>query len=188
MRDKLLLAAAVLLTATMPLQAQADCKKKLAEVDQRMASPQMAANQRNAVQQFRDRAAQMCNQGNDATAMQTLGIIEMMLPPSQAQQERAAAAKQVDERTKSRLTNKFLQGVWCSVSGEERAQLVFAANGTYRACFPNSATRSYGSCTRSKATAKWIENSGRVESLEQDRMVIARRETYKRGDCSRHGR
>ena len=64
------LTAAIVISALLSLQVQAACKETLAEVDQRMASQQMDANQRNAVQMFRDRAAGMCSQGHDAAAMQ----------------------------------------------------------------------------------------------------------------------
>lgn len=89
MYEKLILTIIILLTALLPLQAKVGCKEKLAEVDQRMASPQMYANQRNAVQMFRDEAAVMCAQGNEATAMQTLSMIKMMLPPSQTNRNRS---------------------------------------------------------------------------------------------------
>ena len=187
------LAAAILVAVFLPLQAQAACKEKLAEVDQRMASPQMDANQRNAVQMFRDQAAGMCSQGNEAAAMQTLVLIEMMLPPSQAQQEQAAADRKADDLTKSRLTNEFLEGVWCSMTGEERVQLVFAANGTYQPCFPDSMTQGYGQCVSPKSTAEWLDRYDRDESRGNDQIVLASRRSpgsmvYKRGECKLHGR
>jgi hypothetical protein len=188
-----ILAAIILMTALPPLQVTAACKEKLAEVDQRMASPQMDVNQRNAVQMFRDQAAGMCDQGHDASAMQTLGIIEMMLPPSQAQQAQAAADKDADGLTKARLTNEFLAGTWCSMSGEERVQLVFSADGTYQPCFPSSATQSYGQCIASKSTAEWLNGFERDDSSDQDQMSLGSRRrpgsmVYKRGECKVHGR
>jgi hypothetical protein len=89
MYEKLILTIVILMISLLPLQAEVGCKEKLAEVDQRMASPQMYANQRNAVQMFRDEAAEMCAQGNEATAMQTLIMIKMMLRPSQANRNRS---------------------------------------------------------------------------------------------------
>ena len=193
MRERFILTAVVLMATLLPLHTQAACKEKLAEVDQRMASPQMDANQRNAVQMFRDQAAGMCSQGNDAAAMQTLGFIEMMLPPSQAQQEQAAADRKSDDQTKSRLTNEFLEGVWCSMTGEERVQLVFAADGTYQPCFPDSMTRGYGHCVSPESTTEWLERYDRDESLDKNQIVLASRRSpgsmiYKRGDCKLHGR
>ena len=193
MREKSIVTAIVLMVALLPLQATAGCKEKLAEVDQRMASPQMDANQRNAVQMFRDQAAGMCDQGNDATAMQTLGLIEMMLPPSQAQQEQAVADREADELTKARLGNEFLEGVWCSMSGEERVQLVFAANGTYQPCFPDSMAQGYGQCGSSQSTEEWLDEYERDESLDRDEIALGSRRypgsmVFKRGECKLHGR
>lgn len=106
MYERLILIIVILMIALLPLQAKVGCKEKLAEVDQRMASPQINAHQRNAVQMFRDQAAEMCAQGNEATAMQTLNIIEMMLPPSQSQQKKVAVVKEADELTKSHPTSE----------------------------------------------------------------------------------
>ena len=193
MRERPTLTTIVLMAVLLPLQVTAACKEKLAEVDQRMASPQMDANQRNAVQMFRDQAAGMCAQGHEATAMQTLGLIQMMLPPSQAQQAQADADREADEATKARLTNEFLQGIWCSMSGEERVQLVFAANGTYQPCFPDSMTMSYGQCGPSRSTREWLDEYERDESLDRDEMALGSRRYpgsmhYKRGECKLHGR
>jgi len=193
MRDKSIVTAIVLMVVLLPLQATAACKEKLAEVDQRMASPQMDANQRNAVQMFRDQAAGMCAQGNDATAMQTLGLIEMMLPPSQAQQTQAIADREADELTKARLSDEFLEGVWCSMSGEERVQLVFTANGTYQPCFPDSMTQGYGQCGASQSTREWLDKYERDESLDRDEIALGSGRypgsmVFRRGDCKLHGR
>lgn len=84
MYEKLMLIIVILMFALLPLHAKVGCKEKLAEVDQRIASPQMYENQRNAVKMFRDQAAEMCTQGNEATAMQTLSMVEMILSPSHA--------------------------------------------------------------------------------------------------------
>lgn len=193
MRKKSVVMAIVMIAVLLPLHATAACKEKLAEVDQRMASPQMDANQRNAVQMFRDQAAEMCTQGHEATAMQTLGLIEMMLPPSQAQQAQAVADREADELTKARLSNEFLAGVWCSMSGEERVQLVFAANGTYQPCFPDSMTMGYGQCGPSRPTRDWLEEYERDESQDRDEMALGSRRypgsmVFKRGECQLHGR
>lgn len=88
MYEKFILIIVILLFALLPLQAKVGCKEKLSEVDQRLAKPQMYANQRNAVKMFRDQAAEMCAQGNEATAMQTLSMVEMMLSPSQVKRNR----------------------------------------------------------------------------------------------------
>ena len=193
MRDRLVLTAAILATTLLPQQAQAACKEKLAEVDQRLASPQIDANLRNSVQMFRDQAAGMCSQGNEATAMQTLGLIEMMLPPSKAQQEQATADRKADDQTKSRLTNEFLEGTWCSMTGEERVQLVFSADGTYQPCFPDSMTQGYGHCVSPESTTEWLDRYDRDESRDKNQIELATRRfpgsmVYKRGDCKLHGR
>jgi hypothetical protein len=192
MFERLILTIVILMIALLPLQAKVGCKEKLAEVDQRIASPQMYANQRNAVQMFRDEAAEMCAQGNEATAMQTLSMIEMMLPPSQAQQKQIAAAREADELTKSRLTNDFLEGVWCSMTGEERVQLVFASDGTHQPCFPSAVTQGYGQCISPISKGDWLDGYERVKSVEQDHIVLGSRRSggmvYKRGECKLYGR
>ena len=193
MHKGFVLTAVALMITSLSLQARADCKEKLAELDQRMASPQVDSNQRNAMQMFRDQAAAMCDQGNDATAMQTLGILEMMLPPSQEQQQQAAAAREADEKTKSRLSDQFLEGIWCSMTGEERVQLVFSANGSYRPCFPSTGTQGYGQCVTERSTAEWLAGYDYDKSLDPDRIELGSRRhpgsmVYKRGECALHGR
>jgi hypothetical protein len=193
MHKGFVLTAATLMIMLLSLQAGADCKEKLAELDLRMASPQIDSNQRNAMQMFRDQAARMCDQGNDATAMQTLGILEMMLPPSQEQQQQAATAREADEKTKSRLNDQFLEGVWCSMTGEERAQLVFSANGSYRPCFPSSGTGGYGQCVTERSTAEWLAGYDFDKSLDPNRIELGSRQhpgsmVYLRGECASHGR
>ena len=84
MKARNMLVAAMTLVALVPLQAQAGCKEKLAEVDRRMANPQIPEQQRGALEMFRDQAASCCSQGHEPTAMQTLAIMEIMSPPSEA--------------------------------------------------------------------------------------------------------
>lgn len=88
MYEKFILIIVILLFALLPLQAKVGCKEKLAEVDQRLASPQVYANQSNAVKLFRDQAAEMCTKGNEATAMQTLSMVEVMLSHSHIKRSR----------------------------------------------------------------------------------------------------
>jgi hypothetical protein len=190
MRERSIVTVVALLAALLSLQAQAACKEKLQEMDQRMASSQMDVNQRNAVKMFRDQAAEMCSQGNDAAAVQMLGMMEMMLPPPQAQVE---AAKLADARTKSQLTSHFLEGVWCSMTGEERSQMVFAADGTYKGCIHDSQLGAYGRCFEPESTATWLDDIHRVESVEQDQFIIVSvnrgpERVYLRGECKSHGR
>jgi hypothetical protein len=85
---------AVALVLIFPGNAFAACKEKLASVDTQLASTEFDATVRDAVQQFRDQAAALCDQGHEATAMQTLQIVDMMLmqvATEQATQERRAA-------------------------------------------------------------------------------------------------
>lgn len=72
MRTKAALTVAVVLAALLPLQLQADCNDGLRTLDQRLSDTELDVNARNAVQQFRDRAVVMCDQGNDAAATQML--------------------------------------------------------------------------------------------------------------------
>lgn len=90
----LTLAAACLAAVVLPGHAFAACADKLADVDRKLASTEIDANIRNAVVQFRDQGAAACEQGHEPTAMQTLGIVEMMLDrlvAEQAEQARRAA-------------------------------------------------------------------------------------------------
>jgi len=188
MRKKLMPAIAALSALLVPLQSFATCKEKIAEVDERIADPELDTNLRNAVKQFRDNAVSMCDQGNDATAMQVLGYVEMMLPPPRAEVE---AAKQADTASKAHLTNEYLEGVWCSMTGEERSQLVFAADGSSRACFSDSMLGAYGKCVDYEPAAEWIGGFDRVEGAEQDRIVFVGnggQSVYMRGECKLHGR
>jgi hypothetical protein len=180
----------LLLAGLFPLQVQAACKEKIAELDQRIAGPELDSNTRNALKMFRDGAASACDQGNDAAAMQQLGILEMMLPPPQAEVQ---AKQQADADSLKPLTDEFMVGRWCSMTGDERAELDFSADGTYTPCFPNSMVQDYV-CQSSgdrKTTAQWIAKHKRVYSIEQDTVVFGTKSgrpsrTYKRGRCSQH--
>ena len=178
----------ILSASMMPLSTLAACKEKLAEVDRRIADSELDVNLRTAVQQFRDHAAAMCQQGNDATAVQTLSYVEMMLPPTQAQVQ---AEQQVQAEKRSRLTPEFLAGNWCSMTGEERSQLVFAPDGTSKACIHDSAYGAYGKCFDYKSIAEWVDGYKGVQSVEQDEIALGKPNdfsVFKRGECSRYGR
>jgi len=97
----------LLFVGLLPLQAQAACKEKIAELDQRFASPEVDPNMRNSMKMFRDQAASACEQGNEAIAMQQLGLMEMMLPPSQAEVQ---AEQQTEVDSLKPLTDKFMVG------------------------------------------------------------------------------
>lgn len=182
----------VVMLALAPLQAFSDCKEKLAEVDRRMSSPQIPEQQRGALKMFRDQAATYCSQGHEPTAMQTLAMMEMMLPPSEAQQAEAAAALAVDAQTKSRLTNEFLRGRWCSVTGEERAELLFAVDGTYRPCFPQGGAKDYVCGGDPQSTAAWLARYERDSSQDPNVIELSNKRdgsmVYKRGACAQHSR
>jgi len=194
MHDRLMMVAGVLVALSLPLQALADCKAKLAEVDQRMASPEVPEQQRGAMKMFRDQAADLCSQGHDATAVQTLGMLDMMLPPSAAQQAEADAARAADAATKSRLTNQFLAGRWCSMTGEERAEILFAADGTYQPCFPQTGAQSYVCQGGRRPTAEMLARYERDSSQDPDVIELSSPSkgrgsmVYKRGECAQHGR
>jgi len=182
----------LLLAALFPLQAQAACKEKIAELDQRIAGPELDANLRNGVKMFRDGAATMCEQGNEAAAMQQLGMLEMMLPPPQAEVQ---AKQQADADTLKPLTDEFMAGRWCSMIGEERAELDFSADGTYVPCFPDSMAQDYV-CLSSRdqePTAEWVAKHSSAYSIERETIVFGDKRgrpsmTYKRGRCSQHQR
>ena len=144
-----------LLAGLLPLQVHAACNEKIAEIDQRVAGPEVDSNMRNALKMIRDQAALGCDQGNDAPAMQQLGILEMMLPPQQAEVQ---AKQQADADTLKPLTDEFMVGSWCSMTGEERVELDFSADGTFVPCFPDSVAQDYvclGSRDR-EPTAEWV--------------------------------
>ena len=97
----------LLLVALLPLQAQAGCKEKIAELDQRIAGPEVDANMQNTLKMFRDGAAEMCDQGHEATAMQQLSLVEMMLPVPQAEVQ---AQQQADADRPSRPGGDLSRG------------------------------------------------------------------------------
>jgi len=176
----------------LPQQVQATCKEKIAELDQRIAGPEVDSNTRQALKMFRDGAATACDQGNDTAAMQQLGMLEMMLPPPQAEVQ---AQQQADADTLKPLTDEFMTGRWCSMTGEERAELDFSADGTYTPCFPDSMAQDYvcRSSRDQESTTKWVAKHSSAYSIEQDTIVFADRRgrpgmTYKRGRCSQLGR
>lgn len=178
----------LLLVALLPLQAQAGCKEKIAELDQRIAGPEVDANMQNTLKMFRDGAAEMCDQGHEATAMQQLSLVEMMLPTPQAEVQ---AQQQADADTLKPLTDEFMVGRWCSMTGEERAELEFSSDGTYVPCFPDSMARDYVclSSRNKEPTAEWVAKHPRAHSIEQDTVVFADKRgrpgmTFKRGRCS----
>ncbi|TFG82563.1 MAG: hypothetical protein E4H19_12905 [Chromatiales bacterium] len=178
----------LLLAGLLPLQVQAACKEKIAELDQRIAGPEVDSNMRPAMKMFRDGAASACDQGNDAAAMQQLGMLEMMLPPPQAEVQ---AKQQADADTLKPLTDEFMVGRWCSMTGEERAELDFSADGTYTPCFPDSMAQDYV-CLSSRdqePTAEWVASHPSAYSIEQDTVVFGDDRgrpgmTYMRGRCS----
>jgi hypothetical protein len=196
MQIKATMTTVVGLIALLSFQLQADCNDELTNLDQRIADTELDVNLRNAVLQFRNQAAAMCDQGNDAAATQMLGIVTMMLPPAQAE---IAADKESDIESKSRLTNEFLKGTWCSMTGEERSQLVFAADGTSKACLHDSALGPYGHCFKFKSTTEWLSGYERADSVEQNQIVFSSKRKgqsklrgdqsiFKRGECKLHGR
>lgn len=178
----------LLLAGLLPLQAQAACKEKIAELDQRIADPALDSNLRNTVKMFRDGAASACDQGHDAAAMQQLSILEMMLPPPQAEVQ---AKQQADADTLKPLTDEFMVGRWCSMTGEEHVELDFSVDGTYTPCFPDSMIQDYV-CLGSRdqeLTVEWVAGHQSAYSIEQNTIVFGDNRgrpgmTYKRGRCS----
>ncbi len=171
--------------------AATTCKEKLAEVDARLAVADLGPTGAG-LRQMRDQAATMCRQGEDAMALQILGLLDMSLPATQS--ERAIAA-QADRESKAALTNEFLAGTWCSMTGEERSQLVFNVNGTYRYCLHDAVQGPYGACSREpRSTAEWLARYPRAKTVERDLIVIGGKggrnaySTFRRGACSRYGR
>ncbi len=80
------LVAVGMLAMLLPLQAHAACKEKLAQVDEQLATTELDASIKTAVQQFRDQAASMCDQGHEPTANQVLQMVDMMLAQASAEQ------------------------------------------------------------------------------------------------------
>jgi hypothetical protein len=189
MQIKTTMITVVTLTALLSFQLLADCNDELTNLDQRIADTEMDVNLRNAIMQFRDQAAALCDQGNDAAATQMLGLVKMTLPPAQAE---IAAKKESDIESKSRLTNEFLKGTWCSMTGEERSQLVFAADGTSKACLHDSVLGPYGHCFKYQSTTEWLSGHERADIVEQNQIVFSSKHRgqsiFKRGECKLHGR
>jgi hypothetical protein len=182
--------------AALPMQlsvavAGADCMSRVADIDQRLQSDQVPANQRVAIQQFRDQAADLCAKGAEPTAMQVLDMLDMMLPAMPAEATAAENAPGSGEGSKARLSDAFLAGTWCSMTGEERVQLVFSADGTYRPCFP-AGGQGYVNCGPGKSTDDWVASWADDKSQDPNEMVLAtargRPMVFKRGACTAHGR
>jgi len=176
----------LLFTGLLPLQAQAACKEKIAELDQRLASPELDPNMRNSVKMFRDQAASACEQGHEASAMQQLSFMEMMLPPSQAEVQ---AKRRTEADSLKPLTDEFMVGRWCSITGEERVELDFSADGNYSVCWPDSMAQDYVCNVRDREpTAEWVAEHRSAYSIEQDTIVFGDGRgrpgmTFKRGRC-----
>ena len=182
-----LLAVLLMTFAIHPLTARAACQEKLAEIDARISEAELGPGAAGIIQ-MRDHAASMCDQGQESTAMQLLGLLDLSLPPSQAQ---ADAMNQANADSKAALTDEFLEGTWCSMTGEERSQLVFSRDGTYRYCLHDSVLGPYGKCSRyPEPTEDWLARFERAETVEPDTMVLGGRSvsTFKRGECSLYGR
>ena len=182
--------ATILWVAALPLQAEAGCRDELAKVDARLATADLGPTAA-ALRQMRDQAATLCGQGQEAMASQILGILEASLPATEAE---TAAKQQADADSKAALTDGFLAGVWCSMTGEERSQLVFSEDGTYRFCLNDTVLGPYGRCSPEPlSTADWLAGYPRAKSVERDTIVLSGRGrhqdfTFKRGACSRYGR
>ena len=161
-------------------------------VNERLAEAGDLGPTRAGLEMMRDQGATMCSQGQDAMAMQILGMLEASLPPSGAE---AAAVQRSDADSKAVLTDEFLAGTWCSMDGEERSQLVFSTDGTYRFCLNDTVRGPYGYCSREpRPTADWLARYPRTRSVEQDTIVFDGKSgpksysTFKRGECSKYGR
>ena len=180
----------VLLLTTVainPLTASAACQEKLAEIDARISEAELGPTAAG-ITQMRDHAASLCDQGQESTAMQLLGLLEMSLPPSEAL---SSATREANADSKAALTDEFLEGTWCSMTGEERSQLVFNRDGTYRYCLHDSMLGPYGKCSRNpEPTEDWLARFERAETVDRDTLVLGGRNTstFKRGECSRYGR
>ena len=174
-------------------QAQAGCKEKLAEVDARIADSDLAdpTGPAAGAKMMRDNAATMCDQGNEATAMQVLGMLDMMVPQTKTE---AAAQVRADEESKAPLTSEFLAGTWCAIVDQEHSQYVFSKDGTYQACIHDSVAGRYGRCIRAEQTSEWLGRFRRAKTIEQDTIVLGGNtsstdySTFKRGECSKYGR
>ncbi len=138
-----MLAAAVTVAAFAPLPAHAGCEEKVAEIDAWLADTDVDPNTLSGVQMMRDQGAAMCAQGNEAAAMQMLGMVALALPQTKSQ---VAAEQQVNAESKAKITDQFLAGTWCAIVDQEHSQYIFPADGTYRACVHDSMAGPYGHC------------------------------------------
>jgi hypothetical protein len=190
MKDATAIALILGIVTHLPAWAQDECKAQLAEVDARLASADLGPSNAG-LQQMRDQAAALCEQGQDAMALQLLSLFNLSLPPTQTEQ---SSVKQADEDSKAMLTDKFLAGTWCSMTGEERSQLVFNLDGTYRYCLHDSMLGPYGKCSRNaESTRDWLARYPHAQTVEQDTLVLGGKRgfgdsTFKRGECTLYGR
>jgi hypothetical protein len=185
------LAAATVVAALVSTPAHAGCQEKVAEIDARLADTDIDPNTRSGVQMMRDQGAAMCAQGNEAAAMQMLGMVALALPQTKSQ---VAAEQQVNAESKANITDQFLAGTWCAIVDQEHSQYIFSADGTYRACVHDSMAGPYGHCMPPQPTSKWLAKYKHAKTVEQDTLVLGGNtsrndySTFKRGECNLYGR
>jgi hypothetical protein len=183
--------AALFLLNLSSVAAYSDCVDKLAAVDDRLSGVNIESSQQAAVKQLRDQAADLCAKGADPTSMQLLGMLEMMIPSVIASPASPGSGNGPENSSKPWLSNEFLAGTWCSMTGQERASLVFSSAGTYKPCFPAN-EQGYVQCGPDRPTGEWLDSFVANESQDPNEMVLSTkrgvRMVFRRGQCSDHGR
>jgi len=183
--------AAVLLLSLSPLAANSDCVTKLADVDSRLSGLSIEPSHQAAIKQFRDQAADLCAKGAEPTSMQLLDMLETMIPSVAASPVPPGAGDGPEDSGKLGLSNEFLAGTWCSMTGEERATLVFSAAGTYKPCFPAN-EQGYVQCGPDRSTNEWLDSFVANESQDPNEMMLSTgsggKRVFRRGQCPDRGR
>jgi len=172
----LCLVPALLVFLPMALSVAAEggtsCQDRLAEVDASIAAADVAPQMRATLKSFRDRAAEQCAAGREASALAALQPVEMLLQQNAQAGAKKATAAAEKEASREQLTPDYLEGEWCATQKQnnERGLYVFSADGTYRV---GPAEYNYGLVSGGDMKDFW-ETYDAVTSKESDKFVVTR--------------
>lgn len=168
--------------------AHGDCQQKLADVDKQLASANLEGMTQQQYAIIREQAAMLCNQGQEAMAMQFLSGIEQELTGSQGAQQSSSPG--ASSPTGPKISDDYLAGTWCAIVTQEQTEITFNRDGTYSACFHDSMQGRFGHCTRPRSTEQWFSSFKQARIVTDDEFALGnstRSSTYRRGNCSEHG-
>jgi len=163
-------------------QAGASCQQRLAQVDAAIAAADVAAQMHATLKSFRDRAAEQCAAGREASALAALQPVEMLLQQSAQSSSRMAAATTQKEASRTQLTPEYLEGTWCATQkqNKERGLYLFSSDGSYRV---GPAEVNYRLVSGGAMKDFW-ETFDALKSKQPDRFVVTRHSyvtTFERG-------